>query len=49
MVGYEEIGSLDTEFPIPETEELVALDVVSMKSKGLNIVLQVVKAGASVC
>ena len=49
MDGYEENGFLDRDFSILETKELVGFDVVPMKSKGLDIVLQVVKVGATVC
>ena len=48
MVDYEKKGSLDKDFSIPETKELVGLDVVAMKSKDLDIVLQVGKVGAIV-
>ena len=47
MVDYEKTGSLDTDFSIPETKELVGLDVVPMNSKGSDISLQVVKVGAT--
>ena len=47
MADYEKIGSGDKDFSIPETKELVSLDVVPMKSKGSYIVLQVVKVGAT--
>ena len=47
MVDYEETGSLDKDFSIPETKELVGLDVVPMKSKGSNIAFQVTKVGAA--
>ena len=49
MVGYGETGSLDKGFSIPKTKGLVGLDAVPMKSKSLDILLQVVKFGATVC
>ena len=49
MVDYEKNGSLDKDFSIPETKDLVGLDVVPMKPKGFNIVLQVAKVGDTVC
>ena len=45
--GYEKFGFLDTDLSIPETKEPIGFDVVPMKSKGLNIVLHVVKVGAT--
>ena len=49
MVGYEETGSLDMDFSILETKELVGLDVVPRKSKGSDMVLEVAKVGSIVC
>ena len=42
-------GSLGKGFSIPETKGLVGLDAVLMKSKGLDIILQVAKVGSTVC
>ena len=49
MDDYGETRSLNKGFSIQETKWLVGLDVVPMKSKGLDIVLQVAKVGATVC
>ena len=49
MVDYRETGSLDKDFSVLETKELVGLDVVPTKSKGSYIVLQVKKVSATVC
>ena len=46
--GYEKFGFLDTDLSIPDTKEPIGFDVVPMNSKGLNIVLQVAKVGATV-
>ena len=53
MVGYvetsyEEISCLDTDFSIPETKVLVDLAMVPMKSRGSNMVLQVMKVGDTI-
>ena len=44
---YGETSSLDKGLSILETKELVGLDVVPMKSKGLDIALQFVKVVAT--
>ena len=49
MADYGETDSLDKDFSIPETKELVGLDLVPKKSKGLDIVLQVVNVGGNLC
>ena len=49
MDDYGETGSLDKDLSIPETKELVGLDVVPMNSKDSDIVLQVAKVGSIVC
>ena len=48
MDDYGETGSLDKGFSISKTKGLVVLDAVPMNSKGLEIVLQVAKVGATV-
>ena len=47
MANYGETGSMDKGFSIPETKGLVGLDVVPMKSKGLDIALQFLKVVAT--
>ena len=49
MYDYGEIGSLDKSFSVVKMKGLVGLDVIPMKSKGLNILLQVAKVGATMC
>ena len=39
MVGYAEIGSMDTYFYILKTKELVGLAMVPMNSRGSDMVL----------
>ena len=46
--GYEKTGSLDTDFSIVKTKELVSLVVVPMKSRGSDMVLEVMKVGSIV-
>ena len=47
--GYEEIGFLDTNSSISKTKDLVGLDVVPMKSKGSDIVLDITKVVSTMC
>ena len=47
VLDYGEIGSQDKGFSILDTKGLVGLDLVPMKSKGLDIALKVAKVGAT--
>ena len=49
MYDYGEIGSLDKSFSVMKMKGLVGLDVIPMNSKGINILLQVAKVGATMC
>ena len=46
MVNYEKTGSLNQDFSIQESKNIVGLDVVTMKSRYSNIVVQVAKVGS---
>ena len=48
MADYEKTHSLDTDFSILETKELVGLDVVPMKSKDSYIILEIEMFGSNV-
>ena len=47
VLDYGETGSQDKGFSILDTKGLVGLDLVPMKSKGLDIALKVAKVGAT--
>ena len=49
MYDYGKIGSLDKSFFVVKMKGLVGLDVIPMNSKGINILLQVAKVGATMC
>ena len=47
VLDYGETGSQDKGFSILDTKGLVGLDLVPMKSKGLDIALKVEKVGST--